>query len=285
MGCARPVSKFSFEEAKRVAPVQVEFENNSTKAESYEWDFGDGNTSEEATPTHTYTGSGNYMVRLKAKKDGKVTVSEKRLVVDAPEACLVEVETEHGTMVIKLHDSTPQHRDNFIKLVEEGYYNGLIFHRVINGFMIQGGDPESRNAPEGKRLGAGGPGYRVPAEFVDTLAHIKGALAAARTGGPSNPKKKSSGSQFYIVQGRKISERQLKVFEAQKDIRYTDHQKEVYTKVGGTPQLDQEYTVFGQVIKGLEIIDKIAGVETDGDPPRGTSRPKTNVTMKMKVIK
>lgn len=285
MGCAKPISKFTFSEEKRIAPIAVQFENQSQRAESYEWDFGDGNTSTEESPSHRYTGSGNYLVRLRAIKEGKVTTSEKRVVVDAPEICLVEVETEYGTMTIKLHDSTPKHRDNFIKLVEEGFYDGLLFHRVINGFMIQGGDPKSKNADGKARLGSGGPGYQVPAEFVDTLAHVKGALAAARTGGPSNPQKKSSGSQFYIVQGRKIPSKQLSIYEAQKDIRYTDRQKQIYSEQGGTPQLDQEYTVFGQVIKGLDVIDKIAAVETDGDPPRGTSRPKKNVWMKMRVIK
>ncbi len=285
VGCAKPISKFTFSEEVRIAPISINFENQSQKAETYEWDFGDGNTSTDESPSHRYTGSGNYLVRLRAIKEGKVTTSEKRVVVDAPEICLVELETEMGTMTIKLFDSTPKHRDNFIKLVEEGFYDGLLFHRVVNGFMIQGGDPNSKNAGPKKRLGSGGPGYRIPAEFVDTLAHVKGALAAARTGGPSNPEKESSGSQFYIVQGRKIPSKQLKIYEAQKDIRYTESQIDIYTNQGGTPQLDQGYTVFGQVVKGLDVIDKIAATETDGDPPKGASRPKTDVTMKMKVIK
>ena len=274
--CAKTIANFGFTEPEKPAPAVVNFDNQSKNAESYEWNFGDGTISNEATPQHTFKSSGSYVISLKAMKGGKVSTINKQLTIQPPKVCLVEIETTLGTMKAVLYDATPQHRDNFLKLAEEGYYDDLLFHRVINGFMIQGGDPESRNADAKARLGGGGPGYQIPAEFVDTLAHVKGALAAART---NNPKKKSSGSQFYIVQGRKLSDGQLDMMEAQKDIRYTPEQREIYTTQGGTPQLDQEYTVFGQVIEGLDVLDKIAATATaPGD------RPKMDIKMKIRPI-
>ena len=212
-------------------------------------------------------------------KDNKQDTESKQLKIESPQKCYVEIETDYGSMTILLFDATPQHRDNFIKLAEDGYLNGLLFHRVINGFMIQGGDPNSRDAKPGEPLGMGGPGYLIPAEFVDTLIHTKGALAAARTGGPGNPEKKSSGSQFYIVQGKPLSDRELSIVEAQKDIRYTEAQRERYKQLGGTPLLDREYTVFGKVISGLDVIDKIANVATNP-----SDRPKQDVKMNVRVI-
>jgi peptidyl-prolyl cis-trans isomerase B (cyclophilin B) len=220
------------------------------------------------------------LVKLKAKKGKKEKVTEKRIVIDAPIDCLVEIETDFGKMTVQLYNSTPQHRDNFIKLVEDGFYDGLLFHRVIEGFMIQGGDPNSKNAKANSRLGSGGPGYTIPAEFVDSLIHVKGALSAARQGDQVNPEKRSSGSQFYIVQGRTMTEEELGILGGRKGIRYTKDQREAYTTLGGTPFLDRDYTVFGRVIDGLDVIDKIAAVETQpGD------RPKKDVKMKMRVIK
>ena len=198
----------------------------------------------------------------------------------APETCLIEIQTSYGNMTVKLYDETPLHRDNFIKLAEEGFYDGLLFHRVINGFMVQGGDPQSRNAASGMPLGSGGPGYQVAAEIKPDLVHMKGAIAAARTGDAVNPEKKSSGSQFYIVQGRPMSEQELEIMEERKGIHYTPEQRKQYETEGGTPFLDQEYTVFGQVIKGLEVIDAIAGVQTDRN-----DRPREDISMKVVVIK
>ena len=262
------------------APAEVTFTNESVNAETYEWDFGDGDFSSEESPKHLYQSSGNYLVTLKATKGKKTTTTEKRIVINAPLVCLVELQTDYGNMIIQLSDATPKHRDNFVKLVEEGYYDELLFHRVINNFMIQGGDPNSRNAPAKARLGAGGPGYTVEAEFVDTLIHQKGALCAARQGDQVNPEKRSSGSQFYIVHGKQLNENELSVTESRKGIRYQKPQREAYLNYGGTPFLDQEYTVFGQVIEGLDVIDKIAEVQTaPGD------RPKKDVKMKMRVIK
>lgn len=192
----------------------------------------------------------------------------------------VEIETSYGTMIAVLYNSTPLHRDNFLKLAKEGFYDGTLFHRIIRNFMIQGGDPESKNAAPEKQLGNGGPGYTIPAEFVDTLYHRKGALAAARLGDFVNPKKESSGSQFYIVQGAPVPPEQLTMMAAQSGRKYTKEQQQVYAKVGGTPHLDGGYTVFGQVISGFDVLDKIAAVATKpGD------RPVSDVAMKVRILK
>lgn len=277
--CSRPIAKFTYN-GDLEAPATIQFENQSENSESYEWDFGDGTLSTDSLPAHRYSSSGNYLVQLKAKKGKKERVSEQRIVINAPEICLVELETEFGNMIIHLYDATPQHRDNFVKLVEENFYEGLLFHRVIDGFMIQGGDPKSKNARPKAPLGSGGPGYQVPAEFMDTLVHVKGALAAARIGGPSNPEKKSSGSQFYIVQGTPVTAPMLDRMEAGKGRRYSKALRARYLESGGSPQLDWEYTVFGQVVEGLDVIDKIAAVKTDG-----RDRPANDVKMKIRVIK
>jgi peptidyl-prolyl cis-trans isomerase B (cyclophilin B) len=178
------------------------------------------------------------------------------------------METSAGDMLIKLYDMTPQHRDNFIKLAEEGFYEGLIFHRVISRFMIQGGDPGSKNAGPNARLGSGGPGYTIPAEFVDSLLHLKGALAAARTPDNVNPDKRSSGSQFYIVHGQSLGEEQFEQISSRTGIIYSPNQIKQYVEKGGYPYLDGQYTVFGQVIEGIEVVDSIASVKTNrGDRP------------------
>ena len=185
------------------------------------------------------------------------------------------ISTEQGDMKITLLESTPKHTENFKKLVSEGFYNDLLFHRVIKGFMIQGGDPDSKGATALQPLGSGGPGYTIPAEIG--TPHFKGMLSAARLGGPSNPEKESSGSQFFIVQGGPVSDEELTAIEQNKGIKYTPAQREKYLKVGGSPMLDADYTVFGEVIEGLEVIDKIANVETD---PR--DRPVKDVKMTIK---
>lgn len=191
----------------------------------------------------------------------------------------VNISTSFGDMTVKLYNETPKHRDNFLKLVKEGYYNDLLFHRVIKDFMIQGGDPASRNADAKTQLGAGGPNYTIPAEFNRSLIHKKGALSAARQGDQVNPTKASSGSQFYVVQGKVSSKAELDQIARSYGISYTPEQIETYTTIGGTPFLDNNYTVFGEVIKGLEVIDKIAAVKTAyGD------RPVSDVKMKMTVV-
>ncbi len=189
------------------------------------------------------------------------------------------IHTDYGDMKGFLYNQTPKHRDNFVKLANEGYYDGLAFHRVISGFMIQGGDPESRNAKPGEQLGTGGPGYTVPAEIDPQFIHKKGALAAARKADQVNPTKASSGSQFYIVQGKKYTAGQLDAISAQNGVKYTDAQKKAYETVGGTPFLDGAYTVFGEITEGLDVIDKIAAVQKGAN-----DRPVQDVKMTVKII-
>jgi len=243
---------------------------------------------------------------------------------------MVLIKTELGNMKLKLYNDTPAHKNNFLKLVNEGYYNGTLFHRVIKNFMIQGGDPESKDAPAGQRLGSGNPGYTIPAEIRPQHFHKKGALAAARKGGPSNPEKRSSGSQFYIVQGEVISNGMLDTLEMtvnnraknnfyktqfskasaelnafrknndregfnarvaeiraetdslwalQQPFSFTTGQREAYTSIGGYPSLDREYTVFGELVSGFEVLDKIAALETDQ-----YDRPLQDIKITMEVV-
>jgi peptidyl-prolyl cis-trans isomerase B (cyclophilin B) len=191
----------------------------------------------------------------------------------------VLLQTDYGNMKILLYEETPLHRENFIKLVKSGFYDGLLFHRVINGFMIQGGDPESRNAQPGAMLGNGGPGYTIPAEFVPKYFHKKGVIAAAREGDNVNPMKESSGSQFYIVQGRIYNEAIMQKIAAQMNKTFSAEQIKAYGTIGGSPWLDNDYTVFGEVVEGLNVIDKIAAVKCDPN-----DRPVEDVKMTMKII-
>jgi len=211
-----------------------------------------------------------------------VTATVAKATVPKSKERLVEITTDYGVMVAKLYDSTPKHRDNFIKLVKDKVYDSLLFHRVIKEFMIQGGDPTSKNADSLTQLGAGSlPGDRIPAEFRANIIHKKGALSAARDG---NPEKASSNCQFYIVQGKRTDTAQLKQVEqnvkgSNPNFSYSKAQKEIYQRIGGTPFLDQNYTVFGEVIIGLDVIDKIAAVQTHpGD------RPVKDVRMKIRLL-
>lgn len=183
------------------------------------------------------------------------------------------ISTEYGDITVLLYNSTPKHRDNFVKLVKEGFYNDLLFHRVIESFMIQGGDPDSKNAPAGTRLGGGTVGYEIDPEIGSP--HLRGALAAART---PNKFKKSSGSQFYIVTGKQVSVQDLLTVELSKKIKYNDVQKQLYLDQGGYPNLDMEYTVFGEVLSGMEVADKISKLEKDQ-----MDRPVQDVRMTIKL--
>lgn len=190
----------------------------------------------------------------------------------------VKISTSKGECIVRLYNETPLHRDNFLKLAKEGYYNGTIFHRVIKDFMIQGGDPDSKNADSTQTLGNGGPKYTVPAEFRDSIFHKKGVLAAARD---NNPEKASSGSQFYLVQGKVFTDEQLNNLEKNRlQHKIPNYQREVYKTIGGTPHLDRNYTAYGEVVKGLEMIDSIAGVATGA-----ANRPKEDVKMTVTVLK
>jgi len=198
----------------------------------------------------------------------------------------VELITTEGNIVLRLYDSTPLHRDNFLKLVKSHFYDSVLFHRVIKNFMIQAGDPSSKQAPAGQPLGNGGPGYTIPAEFRPTLFHKKGVLAAARQGDNVNPEKKSGASQFYIVQGKTFTDKQLDSIETARlqGYKLPAAHREIYKTIGGTPQLDQNYTVFGEVVTGLNIVDKIASSSTSTGQDR--DRPLQDVRiLKAKLVK
>ena len=194
----------------------------------------------------------------------------------------VKLTTDSGVIVLRLYNQTPLHRDNFLKLVKQHYFDSLLFHRVIKNFMIQGGDPNSKNAKAGIQLGNGGPSYTIPAEFDTSLFHKKGVLAAARNGDNENPKKASSGSQFYIVQGKKFTDAGLDSVETfrLKGRKLSLSHREVYKTIGGTPHLDMNYTVFGEVESGLEVVDKIAAASRDSN-----NRPLNDIRMKMKILR
>jgi len=201
------------------------------------------------------------VISLAAQKDSTIKKKDRKRDV--------LMQTTMGDMVIRLSDSTPLHRDNFLKLVKVDYYDSILFHRVIQNFMIQAGDPNSKQAKAGIILGNGGPGYTVPAEFKPMLFHKKGVIAAARTGDNVNPQKASSGSQFYIVQGKVFTDAGLDSLETfgLNGRKIPVALREIYKTIGGTPHLDQAYTVYGEVVKGLEVVDKIASVQTSRERP------------------
>ena len=198
----------------------------------------------------------------------------------------IELVTTEGRIILRLSDSTPEHRDNFIRLVKAKYFDSVLFHRVISGFMIQSGDPNSIRAAARQPLGNGGPDYTLPAEINTTLFHKKGALAAARKGDNENPERRSSGSQFYIVHGKTFTDAQIDSIEVVRlqGRKVSPERREYYKTVGGTPQLDGNYTVFGEVVHGQEVVDKIAGMPVSTGPD--TNRPLQDVRIvSAKLIK
>lgn len=284
-GGSQPTADFDFELTEGEAPVEIAFNNTSKDATSYQWNFGDGTTSNEESPKKMFYYPGTYNVTLTAIKDGEQVTKTKSLTLrDAPKR-IVEIETEFGVMKAELFNFTPKHRDNFIKLAAEGFYDGTLFHRVMQGFMAQGGDPDSKTATPDQILGRGELDYTLEAEIVPGAYHYKGALAAARLPDQINPNKESSGCQFYIVHGAPHTAGQLQQYVNQKAQRgtrltYTQDQADFYKTQGGTPILDMDYTVFGQVIEGLHLIDKLAAV-----PVGANNRPTKDVPMKVRVIK
>lgn len=193
-------------------------------------------------------------------------------------AVQVRIHTELGDIVVRLYDETPLHRDNFLKLVQEGFYDSLLFHRVIPGFMIQGGDPDSKNAQPGAMLGAGNPGYNIPAEIK--APHIRGALAAARLPDQVNPARQSNGSQFFIVLGRPQTDESLDQWEQRLGAKYSPEWRALYKEKGGTPQLDGQYTVFGEVVQGMDVADRLVAVARDAN-----DRPLDDLRMQVSVEK
>jgi cyclophilin family peptidyl-prolyl cis-trans isomerase len=195
-----------------------------------------------------------------------------------PKHSYLRLKTAQGECVIMLYNSTPLHRDNFVKLVKKGFYDQTLFHRVIKGFMIQGGDPDSKTAAPGAELGNGDVAYTVPAEFRDSLFHKKGVLAAARD---DNPTKASSGCQFYLVQGKKFTDAGLDSVENRRlHFKLPPDQREVYKTLGGSPHLDRNYTVYGEVVEGIGLIDMIAA-----SPTGKNDRPVTDISMTIKLLK
>jgi len=223
----------------------------------------------------------NFLLVFSAYSQTDTTIKKKDRKKD------VLIQTSMGDITIRLSDSTPLHRDNFLKLVKKKYYDSILFHRVIQNFMIQTGDPNSKNTKPGQGLGNGGPGYTIPAEFRSSLFHKKGVIAAARTGDNINPLRASSGSQFYIVQGKIFSDAGLDSVEKYRlnARKIPEIQRTVYETIGGTPHLDQAYTVFGEVVIGLDVVDKIAAVPTSKQQT-DRDRPLEDVKiLKMKLIK
>ena len=203
--------------------------------------------------------------------------------VQAQEAeTIVQIDTDKGKIKVKLYNDTPKHRDNFIKNVNDHLYDGLLFHRVIKQFMIQAGDINSKDAPIEQHLGDGDLGYTIPAEIVfPKYFHKRGVLAAARVGDEENPERASSASQFYIVTGKFFTEMELDKMEKEQGITFTPEQREAYMLEGGTPHLDGKYTIFGEVIKGMKVVDKIQFTETNAE-----DRPVENIRIKsMKIVK
>ena len=196
-----------------------------------------------------------------------------------PKTYYVRIKSDKGESIVKLYNETPKHRDNFVKLVKSGFYNGTLFHRVIKDFMVQGGDPDSKNAKPGTMLGNGGLPYKIPAEFNPQLYHRKGALAAARD---NNPAKESSSTQFYLVQGKTFSDAELNDIERYRlqGKKIPQAQREIYKTLGGTPHLDQNYTVFGEIVKGIEQVDAIVSADRDA-----YDRPKTDIKMQISLLK
>jgi len=258
-------------------PTQLKFSNNTVGADSYQWYFGDDGTSIEQSPTHNFQVFGDVMVILEAKKGTTTSRDTQYVNIPEPPRKKVRIETPMGNMVAELYNTTPAHRDNFLKLASEGFYDGLLFHRIMDNFMVQGGDPNSRDAEPGQQLGLGGPGYTTPAKIREL--HYKGALAAARQPDGVNPNRASSGSQFYIVEGKPYSSIELGNVGAQYGITYNEEQKRIYAESGGTPFLDGQYSVFGRVIEGLEVIDELSRVKVNS-----ANRPDEDIAMKITVI-
>lgn len=211
------------------------------------------------------------IISCSATKNSSVKETKSRKVM---------IITDYGTMVLKLYNKTPMHRDNFIKLVKQHFFDSLLFHRVIKDFMIQGGDPESKHAKGEQVLGEGSLKYTLPPEFDTSLFHKKGALAAAREADADNPQKRSSSTQFYIVEGKIFTDDQMNKMEDKLKVKIPENHREIYRTIGGTPFLDMNYTVFGEVISGLDVIKKIAYVPTDEN-----NRPLKNIRMKITLVK
>jgi cyclophilin family peptidyl-prolyl cis-trans isomerase len=259
--CA-PKALFEVQKESSVVPTNISLKNLSKNSHEYIWEFSDGSTSTEVNPTLKLTKSGLQTIRLTSITGNKKASFQHSFYLDAPDKCTALIKTNLGDMTVVLYDATPIHQENFIKLVKSNFYNNISFHRVISGFVAQVGDPSTIPADK-KSLNKTNPNYTLPAEIIDTMFHIRGTLAAARTPDEVNPRKESSGTQFYIIDGRKQSESQIQDYGYAKGITYPKHIINEYIKNGGSPQLDGEYTIFGKVVSGFHIIEAIMEIKTD----------------------
>lgn len=258
MQCAKPVAIFDIDRHQDVIPAQLTFSNKSKASESYTWKVNGEVVGSSESLEHSFYDSGKHQVVLLAQSGNKVDSVSKELILRPSGNCMVLMRTSEGDLVMELSELTPIHLNNFVNLVESGYYKGLQFHRVINNFMIQGGDNKTRKS---------GRKFEEPAdidnEILTSLHHVRGALAAARNPTEMNPDRKSSGSQFYIVDGAEMDEKKLKRIRAEKLFEYSEDQIQSYYDLGGAPQLDGEYTVFGKLVRGFDTLEKIASTKTD----------------------
>ena len=236
----------------------MQLRNTSSNAELYKWTVNGEVVSESKDHNPVLRESGRYQITLEASENDQTATKRHEVILDASLNCRVLIQTTAGDMIFELLEETPGHLANFSKLVESGYYKGLLFHRVINDFMVQGGDNKTRSG--GKRYDEPAP---IPAEINTDFPHYQGALAAARLPDDMNPEKASSGSQFYIVDGRSYDMKKIKDVQKEKYFDYKEEHFVTYVERGGAPQLDGEYTVFGYMLMGQEVLQKIAGTDTD----------------------
>lgn len=257
--CAKPLADFASETAEDYnVPARIILKNKSQNASEYRWTLNGEDISSSADLDYYITESGRYQLELTASNGSKEAHIAKEIFVSPSENCTFIMHTSEGDMVFALREETIGHLTNFVHLIESGFYKGLLFHRVIDGFMIQGGDNKTRTG--GKRYDEPDP---IPHEIDVSMPHFRGALAAARMPDDINPDKNSSGSQFYIVDGREYTEEKILKVQANKISDYSKDEISTYVAKGGSPQLDGEYTVFGYMISGFEVLDKIASVPTD----------------------
>ncbi len=258
--CSKPIADFTLIDVQKEnqLPLRLQANNTSSNASAYVWKVNGREISTDDNLDYQCYDSGRYVIELEAKEGDKYSTKKDEIVIEASETCLLLMRTTEGNMVFSLLEETPRHLHNMEKLIASKYYEGLLFHRIIDDFMIQGGDNKTRSS--GRRHTEP---ETIDHEIKTEFPHYRGALAAARMPDDINPNKASSGSQFYIVDGRSYDIDKIRKAEKEKYFDYTDEQRQTYVSKGGAPQLDGEYTVFGYMVAGFEVLDKIAQVETD----------------------
>lgn len=258
--CSKPLADFTLLDTQKetLTPHLLKADNTSSNASTYVWKVNGKEISTSNDLEYPLYNSGRYIIELEAKEGDKSSTKTDEVIINAREACLLLMRTTEGDMIFSLLEETPLHLHNMEQLIEDKYYNGLLFHRIIDDFMIQGGDNKTRSS--GRRFLEP---ETIDHEIKKEFPHYRGALAAARMPDDINPEKASSGSQFYIVDGRRYDMDKIKKAQKEKYFDYTTEQLEAYVDKGGAPQLDGEYTVFGYMVQGYDVLDKISRVETD----------------------